>query len=676
MSKNLVIVESPSKSKTIEKYLGKDYKVVSSKGHIRDLATTGPYGLGVDIENGFKPSYVPIKGKGSVIKELKKDVKDSDMVYLASDPDREGEAIAWHLKDALNIPDDHYRRILFHEITHDKVLDAISNPTVIDDNLVKSQETRRILDRIIGFRLSKLLQSKIGAKSAGRVQSVALKLIVDREREIEEFHPEEYWTITAIFPDYEAVLFKYKDDDIELKSEEEANHVLDSLGDIYTVESIEKKERAKKSKFPFITSTLQQEASTKLGFPARKTMSLAQKLYEGIDLDSETVGLITYMRTDSTRLSDDFVGPARKYIAEKYGKEYVGYVKQSKKKENVQDAHEAIRPTSVLRTPEAVKPYLKPDEFKLYSLIYKRTLASLMADAKVNQTTIIFDNHDYKFKTTGQVLLFEGYLKVYRDYESSEDKILPEIHDKEECIATNVSSEQHFTKPPARYTEAKLIKELEELGIGRPSTYAKIIDTIKERNYVEMEDKKFKPTQMGIETTDKLQEYFSDLINVEYTRDMEEDLDKVADGDEESQDVLSNFYQLFEPRVKNAFSDMEKKAPEETGEVCPECGSPLVIRNGRYGKFVACSNYPTCKYIKKEKSEEVVVMDCPECDGKIVEKKTRKGKIFYGCQNYPKCKFASWDKPVPGKCPECGSYLVEKNGKIKCSSCSYEESKS
>lgn len=676
MAKNLVIVESPSKSKTIEKYLGKDYKVVSSKGHIRDLATSGPLGLGVDIENGFLPNYVPIKGKGSIIKELKKDVKDSDMVYLASDPDREGEAIAWHLKDALNISDNHYKRILFHEITHDKVLEAIKNPTVIDDNLVKSQETRRILDRIIGFRLSKLLQSKIGAKSAGRVQSVALKLIVDREREIISFVPEEYWTITAIFPEYEATLFKYKDKDIELKCEDDANKVLERLSSTYIVESVEKKEKAKKSKFPFITSTLQQEASTKLGFPAKKTMSIAQKLYEGIDLGDETVGLITYMRTDSVRLSDDFVVPARKYIEEKYGKAYVGFAKQSKKKENVQDAHEAIRPTSVLRTPEAVKTYLKADEFKLYSLIYKRTIASLMADAKVNQTTIIFDNCDYKFKTTGQILIFDGYLKVYQDYESSEDRVLPEIHDKEEALSTDISSEQHFTKPPARYTEAKLIKELEELGIGRPSTYAKIIDTIKERNYVEVVEKKFKPTEMGIETTDKLQEFFSDLINVEYTRDMEEDLDKVAEGKEVWNELLANFYKLFEPRVKSAFSDMEKKAPEETGEVCPECGSPLVVRNGRYGEFVACSNYPTCKYIKKEEKEEVVVMDCPDCDGKIIEKTTRRGKIFYGCTNYPKCKFASWDKPISRKCPECGSYLVEKNNKVKCSSCSYEESQS
>lgn len=674
MPKNLVIVESPSKSKTIEKYLGKDYKVVSSKGHIRDLATSGKYGLGVDIEDGFKPSYVPIKGKGSVIKELKKDVKDSDMVYLASDPDREGEAIAWHLKDALGIKDKNYKRVLFNEITHDKVVDAINHPTVINTDLVKSQETRRILDRIIGFRLSKLLQSKIGAKSAGRVQSVALKLIVDREREIEAFVPEEYWTITAKFKDYEASLFKYKDDDIELKTKEDADEVLSKISDTYEVISVEKKEKAKKSKLPFITSTLQQEASTKLGFPAKKTMSIAQKLYEGIDLGSETVGLISYMRTDSIRLSDEFIGPTMKYIEENYGKNYVGYVKKSTKTENVQDAHEAIRPTSILREPVKVKQYLSNDEFKLYSLIYKRTLAALMSDAKVNQTTIIFDNNDYKFKASGQIMIFDGYLKVYQDYETSEDKILPELSEGEKCITTDVLSEQHFTKPPARYTEAKLIKEMEDLGIGRPSTYAKTIDTLKERNYVEMEDKKFKPTTIGIETTDKLQEFFSDLINVEYTRDMEEELDDIAEGSLVWNDVLKKFYDLFEPRVKDAFSDMEKKAPEETGEVCPECGNPLVKRKGRYGEFVACSNYPECKYIKKEEKEVVEIMDCPFCDGgKIVEKKTRKGKIFYGCSNYPKCKIAYWDKPTGEVCPECGKLLVTKNGTIKCSECSYEK---
>mgnify|MGYP004630573739 FL=1 len=671
MSKHLVIVESPSKSKTIEKYLGSDYKVVSSKGHIRDLATTGQYGLGVDIENGFKPNYIPIAGKKKVISELKKDVKDSDIVYLASDPDREGEAIAWHLKDALGIKDGEYKRVLFNEITHDKVLDAIGKPTVIDDNLVRSQETRRILDRIIGFRLSKLLQSKIGAKSAGRVQSVALKLIVDREREIEAFKEEEYWTITSSFNEFDADLFKYKNDDIKLHTEEDADNVLEKLGKDYKIESINQTAKNKKSKFPFITSTLQQEASTKLGFPAKKTMSIAQKLYEGVELDNGPVGLITYMRTDSVRLSDDFTKPALKYISDNYGSEYVGYIKKSKKTENVQDAHEAIRPTSILREPLKIKEFLSNDEFKLYSLIYKRTLASLMADAKVKQTSIILDNNDYKFKTTGQVLTFDGYLKVYKDYESSEDKVLPELADADILSTDRVNKEQHFTKPPARYTEAKLIKEMEELGIGRPSTYAKIIDTIKERGYVELVEKKFKPTKVGIESTDKLQEFFSDLINVEYTRDMEEDLDKVADGKLVWNEVLKNFYALFEPRVKNAFTDMEKKEPEKTGEVCPNCGNPLVIRKGKYGEFVACSNYPECKYIKKEEKEVVEVMDCPECSGKIIERKTKRGKVFYGCNNYPKCKFASWDKPVEGKCPDCGKYLVEKDGKIKCSSCEY-----
>ena len=674
MPKKLVIVESPSKSKTIEKYLGDGYKVVSSKGHIRDLSTKGQYGLGVDIENGFKPDYIPVKGKSNLIKELKKDVKDSDYVYLATDPDREGEAISWHLKDALGIKDNNYSRVLFHEITHDKVLEAINNPTVIDDNLVKSQETRRILDRIIGFRLSKLLQSKIGAKSAGRVQSVALKLIVDREREIEAFKEEEYWTIKSIFndPNFEAGLFKYKTEDIELKTEEEADNVINNLSEDYKVESVEEKAQAKKSKPPFITSTLQQEASTKLGFPAKKTMSIAQKLYEGVDIGTETVGLITYMRTDSIRLSDEYIKSAYAYINDKYGKEFVGYTKKAKKNDNVQDAHEAIRPTSVNREPNKMKEFLTPDEYKLYRLIYIRTLASLMSDAKVNKKVVILDNNDYKFKVNGQELIFEGYLKIYQDYESSEDVILPVLEKDKIYKTNNVEKEQHFTKPPARYTEAKLIKEMEELGIGRPSTYAKIIDTLKERAYVTLEEKKFKPTEIGIETTDKLQEFFSDLINVKYTAQMEKDLDLVAEGNEVWNKVLDEFYKLFEPRVKDAFGEMEKKAPQETGEKCPECGSSLVIRKGRFGEFTACSNYPECKYIKKEEKQVVEIMDCPECSGKIVEKKTRKGKLFYGCSNYPKCKFASWDKPLPENCPECGKYLVEKNGKIKCSSCDYE----
>ena len=664
MAENLVIVESPSKSKTIEKYLGKDYKVVSSKGHIRDLATTGKYGLGVDIEHDFEPNYTWIKGKKKLVSDLKKEAKNASKIYLATDPDREGEAISWHLKDSLGIKDKDYERVLFHEITKDKVLDAFKHPRKIDDDLVHSQETRRILDRIIGFRLSKLMQSKTGGTSAGRVQSVALKLIVDREREINAFIPEEYWTITAKFSNFEAELFQHHHKKIEVKNEKEADHVLENLSDTYTLENIESKVKNKKGKVPFITSTLQQEASTKLGFTAKKTMSIAQKLYEGIDIGKETVGLITYMRTDSIRLSDEYVSGAKEYITKEYGKDYVGSIKVSKKKENVQDAHEAIRPTSVLRTPKEIKTYLTTDEYKLYRLIYFRALASLMADAKVNQTTVVFNNHDYQFKTTGQVLVFDGYLKVYADYESSEDKVLPEFKENT-YVTTEVEKKQHFTSPPSRYTEAKLIKEMEELGIGRPSTYATIISNIKDRGYVEMEDKKFIPTKTGFEVTDKLQEFFSDIINVEYTRDMENDLDEIASHQKDSLTILRNFYHKFEPIVQKAFGEMVKNAPEETGEICPECGSPLVKRTGRYGEFVACSNYPECKYIKKEVKE---IMECPEChEGKIIERKTKKGKLFYGCSRYPKCKFALWDKPIPEFCPACHHVFVEKNGTKKCS---------
>ena len=671
MTKNLVIVESPSKSKTIEKYLGKDYKVVSSKGHIRDLATTGKYGLGVDVDNDFKPNYIPVAGKKKLISELKKLVKDSDEVILATDPDREGEAISWHLLDTLGIKDTNYERVLFHEITKDKVLEAIKNPTKIDYNLVRSQETRRILDRIIGFRLSKLMQSKTGGKSAGRVQSVALKLIVDREREISSFNSEEYWTITSKFDEIEADLFNYNHKDIEINTEEEADSILSKLSDEYKIESVERKKKSKKSKPPFITSTLQQEASTKLGFTAKKTMSIAQKLYEGMDIGSETVGLITYMRTDSIRLSDEFIGASYKYIEENYGKDYIGYAKKSKKTENVQDAHEAIRPTSVYRNPEDIKKYLSTDEYKLYKIIYYRALASLMADAKVEATSVILDNNNYQFKINGQILIYDGYLKAYALYETSEDKVLPDEFKNEGSIltTTGATKKQHFTSPPPRYTEAKLIKELEELGIGRPSTYAKIMDTIKERGYVTIEEKKFVPTEIGVETTDRLQEFFSDLINVKYTAAMETDLDTIALGKLDEIKVLREFYDKFEPEVEKAFGQMEKKAPKETGEVCPNCGSSLVIRKGRYGEFTACSNYPECKYIKKEEKQVKEIMDCPKCGGKIIEKKTKRGKIFYGCNNYPKCKYASWDKPTGNLCKECGEPLVEKNGSETCPSC-------
>ena len=673
--KNLVIVESPSKSKTIEKYLGKDYKVVSSKGHIRDLTTTGKFGFGVDVDNGFTPSYAPIKGKKKTITELKKMGKASDKVYLASDPDREGEAIAWHLKDAMDLNDNDYDRVVFNEITKDKVLEAFNHPRKIDDNLVKSQETRRILDRIIGFRLSKLMQSKTGGKSAGRVQSVALKLIVDREREIESFIPEKYYTITGIFDNFDAALFTYKKGNIEIKEESKKDEIMKALSKSFVVESIEKKNKNKKAKAPFTTSTLQQTASTRLNFSGKRTMAIAQKLYEGIDIGTETTGLITYMRTDSIRLSDEFIKNTYAYIDKTYGKEYVGYVKQTKNKENVQDAHEAIRPTNINNTPEKVKKYLTEEEYKLYRMIYYRALASLMKDAKAKTTTIILDNNDYKFKTTGSVVEFDGYIKAYGEYETSEDKILPDLENKlnKELISEDILAEEHFTKPKPRYTEAKLIKELEELGIGRPSTYVKIIDTLKERNYIKLDDKKFYPTDIGIETTDKLQEFFKNIINVEYTRDMEEDLDKIAEGNKVWNKILDAFYKNFEPLVETAFKDMEKKAPEETGEACPECGKPLVIRKGRYGDFTACSNYPECKYIKKEEKQNVEVAKCPNCDGMLIERKTKRGKIFYGCNNFPKCKTAYWDKPLNEKCPSCGSILLETKNGIKCSKCDYEK---
>ena len=645
--KNLVIVESPSKSKTIEKYLGKDYKVVSSKGHIRDLATKGKYGLGVDIEHEFKPTYEIIKGKKKMVSELKKDIKASDMVFLATDPDREGEAISWHLKDELGIDDSKYERVVFNEITKDTVINAFKHARKIDEDLVHSQETRRILDRIIGFRLSKLMQSKTGGKSAGRVQSVAVKLVVDREREIEAFVKEEYYTITAKFNDFTADLEKYKDKKVEMHNELEADEILKKLSNVFKIEDVSKKEKKRQSKPPFITSTLQQEASTKLGFTAKKTMSLAQKLYEGVDLQDETVGLITYMRTDSIRLSDEFVKSAYKFIETKYGTEYLGVVKKSKKTENVQDAHEAIRPTSITRTPEAVKPYLSNDEFKLYSMIYKRALSSLMKDAKEEVTSVVLDNNDYKFKTTGSVIKFDGYLKVYGDYEDKDIKLLPPFdkYKTNVLVSNEIIKEQHFTKPKPRYTEAKLIKEMEDLGIGRPSTYAKTMENIVDRGYVKVEDKKFVPTEIGLEVTDKLQKYFSNLINVKYTANMENDLDKIADGKLIWYNLLDGFYKEFEPMLENAFDKMEKNKPEQTGEVCPNCNSPLVIRTGKYGKFVACSNYPTCKYVKKEEKAIVEVGTCPECGNKIIEKRTKKGKIFYGCSNYPTCKYATWKKP-------------------------------
>ena len=676
MAKKLVIVESPSKSKTIGKYLGKDYTVTSSKGHIRDLATTGKGGLGVDIENDFKPHYVVSKEKKEVVKSLKEDLKKADQVYLATDPDREGEAISWHLADVLNLNPETTYRVVFNEVTKNAVQNAIANPRTIDMHLVHSQETRRVLDRIIGFKLSTLLRNKIKSKSAGRVQSIALKLIVEKEREIDAFIPEEYWEIKAKFEkddiEFEAELSKFKGKKIKFQNIEQVEDVYSKLTKEFIVSDIKKTSKKRESKPPFITSTLQQEASTKLGFSAKKTMNIAQKLYEGIDLENETVGLITYMRTDSIRLSAEFIQSANEYILNEYGKEYLGRVKVSKKTENVQDAHEGIRPTSISRSPAAIKKYLSRDEFKLYQMIYARALASLMAASKYDSTSVSLDNQGYEFKANGSVQTFDGYLKVYGEYEKTTDSLLPVLNVDEILESSDLKKTQHFTKPPARYTEAKLIKEMEELGIGRPSTYATIIETIVSREYVEIKDKNFIPTESGYLTNDKLQEYFDSIINVEYTANMETQLDKIAEGQDTYLKTLTEFEKVFEPLLEKAYANMEKVEAKKTGEICPECGGDLVERKGRYGTFVACANYPTCKYVKKNEEEpEYTGEMCPKCGHPMVKKIGRFG-AFEACSNYPSCKHIKSNektKSEPQKaegmtCPNCGGEVVVKRGRF------------
>lgn len=674
---NVVIVESPSKANTIEKYLGSDYQVLSSVGHIRDLAISGVGGLGLDIENGFKPKYSNIKGKDKIIKELAKACKKAEIVYLATDPDREGEAISWHIFDALGLTEEQTERVVFNEITKTAVLSAINEPRKIDMHLVDSQETRRILDRIIGFKLSNLLQRKISSKSAGRVQSVALKLIVELEDKILAFVPEEYWELFVDL-DERAQLMKYKGKALKIKNEEEMDTILSALEETFTVDKIETKVRKKASKQPFITSTLQQDASNKLNFGARKTMMVAQKLYEGIELNGETTGLITYMRTDSTRLSDEFVGDAKDYILDNYGSAYYkGY--KFKKGKNAQDAHEAIRPTSIKYDPESIKSYLSKDEFRLYSLIYSRAVASLMSDALINDKKISLLNNDYEFVLKGNTVKFDGYTKVYT-VEDQKEKLLPDYKEGD-VLTGKLDSLQKFTKPPKRFTEASLIKKMEELGIGRPSTYAQTMDTLKKRNYVAVEEKKFVPTKQGMLTTKKLDEFFDEIINVDYTASMENTLDEIADGGSKGRDTVSSFYHEFIPMVEEAYEKMEKIGPEKVGRTCPECGHELVKRNGRYGEFVACEDYPNCKYIEKKKKEVVSTgVKCPVCGtGEMVErtatKGRNKGKKFYACNNFPKCKHIVNEKPIKEPCPECDNLLLETENGIICSQkeCKYNE---
>ncbi|MFR7638887.1 type I DNA topoisomerase [uncultured Allobaculum sp.] len=680
MKKKLVIVESPSKAKTIEKYLGDSYKVVSSKGHICDLATSGKGGLGIDIEHDFKPTYRISKEKKEVVKELKSLASKSDGVILASDPDREGEAIAWHLARELGLSTDDNNRVTFHEITKPVVTQAIQDPHQIDMNLVRSQEARRILDRIIGFKLSKLLQNKIQSKSAGRVQSVALRLIVEREEEIRKFVAEEYWTIEAKVKKgnstFEASLTKVDGKKAEIKNEQEANAILERAKSIpFTVKSVSTRKKSKAPKLPFTTSTLQQESSTKLGYGAKKTMNIAQKLYEGVDLGGTTTGLISYMRTDSTRLSPLFVTDAENYIDREYGSDYKGTAHQ-KNSTNAQDAHEAIRPTDITQTPDKVRPYLTNEQYRLYSLIYARTLASLMADAQFNVTSVKFEADGCEFSASGQTMLFDGYTKVYSKYEKQTNSLLPVMKPGEVMNRVEILSSQHFTEPPARYTEARLIKTLEEKSIGRPSTYASIIDTLQNRSYVTLEPssegsktKVFRPTEQGELTNSKLQEFFRKIINVQYTADMEKNLDIIAEGQEDYVEFLKEFYDDFEPLVEKAYEKMPKKELEKVGRACPDCGGDLVYRNGRYGKFISCINYPTCKYTENAdpvlnelaKTEKI----CPECGSHMQIKKGRFGP-FWACTRYPECKHIeplkekAKPKPTGEMCPECGSPLVER----------------
>lgn len=666
--KNLVIVESPSKSKTIGKYLGKDYTVISSKGHIKDLAIKGKDGLGVDVDNDFAATYSIDKDKKDTVKELKAEAKKADKVFLATDPDREGEAISWHLAEELGLSEEDENRVTFHEITKSAVQEAFERPRAIDMDLVHSQETRRILDRIIGFKLSKLLNNKIKSKSAGRVQSVALKLIVEREKEINAFIPEEYWTIDALFEkdkqEFPASLSKIDGKKAtKVANEKEAKEIFDACQNEFTVSEIKTSTRKRDAKAPFITSTLQQESSTKLSFSAKRTMMIAQKLYEGIDIGNGQEGLITYMRTDSTRLSDVFINDARNVIIDNYGKEYLGGYRV-KNNGNTQDAHEAIRPTSLANDPEKIKEYLSNEEYKLYKLIYARALSSLMAPAKFDAQSITLSQDKYDFSATGSTLAFDGYLKVYGEYDSSKDVILPALSEGEKLKAKELKPNQHFTEPPQRYTEARLIKALEEDGIGRPSTYAMIIDTIQARGYVKLENsteksrtKVFKPTEQGVLTTEKLDEYFKDIINVTYTANMENKLDEIAEGKADEVETLKDFYNRFVPLLDNAYENMEKLQPEKVGETCPECGGELVYRNGRFGKFISCGNFPTCKYTRKieDKNKEVpepTGITCPECGGELLKRKSRFGTYFHGCSNFPKCNYMETldgEKIVPKK---------------------------
>jgi DNA topoisomerase-1 len=720
--KNLLIVESPAKAKTIRTILGSNYTVKASVGHVRDLPKSK---LGIDIENNFEPSYITIRGKGDIIQELKKEAKKADNVFLATDPDREGEAISWHLAKILNLDENKEIRIEFHEITKDAIKNASKAPRKLNIDLVNAQQARRVLDRLVGYKISPLLWKKIKkGLSAGRVQSVALKLVIDREKEIMDFKPEEYWTLELEIKKsrkkFIAKYVGYFENDklikVKINNQDEINKILESIDkEKITVAKIEKSKSYSKPGPPFTTSSLQQEANRKLNFTSKKTMMVAQQLYEGVKVKGEgNVGLVTYIRTDSFRLSDEAVENAKQFILSNFGEKYYKYrvYKKSKKNESkVQDAHEAIRPTSLLRTPEKIKDSLTSDQYKLYSLIWKRAVACQMADAEYDVTKVLFNNNDNIFESNGKVLVFDGFRAVYGYADEKDEKMFPEVKINEVLDISKVIPEQHFTQPPARYTEASLIKDLEEKGIGRPSTYAPTITTITSRDYVVKEKGYLIPTDMGFLVTEMMEKYFPKIVNEKFTADLENHLDDVASGNINWRNVISNFYESFKKELDVAENEMKEiEIKDEVSDVkCENCGAFMVIKNGRFGKFLACPNYPECKNTKplngKEPPEEVdetcekcgskmlkrkgkfgeflacsnypkckntkpiiktIDAPCPRCGKQIAIKFSKAGRRFYGCTGYPDCKYISWYEPTDKKCPECGEMMVLKNNKQTC----------
>ena len=685
-NKNLVIVESPAKAKTIKKFLGSKYKIEASMGHVRDLPKSQ---LGVDIEHDFEPKYITIRGKGELLAKLRKEIKTADKVYLATDPDREGEAISWHLVAALGLEEDKYRRITFNEITKNAVKKSIAEARDINMSLVNAQQARRVLDRIVGYSLSDLLWKKVKrGLSGGRVQSVALKLICDREEEIRSFIPEEYWTINADIQSNEKKKFNAKfygieGKKIELKTGDEANSIADSIKDKdFAVKEIKKGKRAKKPYPPFTTSTLQQEASKYLNFTAQKTMMVAQQLYEGVDVKGEgTIGLVSYIRTDSVRISDEAYEDIKSYISENVGENYLAPERNVyKSKNNAQDAHECIRPTHASLEPEAIKDSLTKEQYKLYKLIWERTIACQMKPAEYETQAITLLADKYVFKATGSILAFDGFLKIYNRIDDNQEAVLlPVVNEGDLLKANNINTVQHFTQPPARFSDASLIKTLEEIGVGRPSTYAPTIATIIARNYVTKEKKLFYTTELGEAVNEIMKTYFKNIVNADFTAAMETDLDSIEDGKIEWKEIIRSFYPIFNSELKNAQEKLSKLVikDEVTDVICEKCGSNMVIKYGRYGKFLACPNFPACSNAKP--LFESAGVKCPLCGGEVLIKKTKKGRKYYGCENNPdKCSFVSWNKPVDKKCPKCGSYMVEKgtkNVKYLCSNetCGYSE---